>query len=276
MDSSHLDQNLKKKRKKSRKRTRNIENHKAYQQKLCVQKGLQHTTKSGHVINAKIFQEQTECGNCKKQCWEKIETIRQKEIFETFYGLENWSKKTLFLRSNVKSLPSKENVKSVKCSAKRTKYKYYLTDKNGKHEEVCHTFFLRCFQISQSKLNNALKSIVTNESATDRRGKFPTRKTKANQLKFVKRFIRKFPRYQSHYGASKTKRKYLNPELNIVRLYREYKLVCQFEKKKWYRNGNSVIYLTRTSIWDSSRKKQTHAANATNSMLEYNQSEHIH
>lgn len=232
MESLNLDQNLKYNEKKSRKRKRNHENHKAHQQKLRVQKGLQYTTKSGHVISAKIFQEQTECGTCKKQCWKKIEPIRQKEIFATYYGLDNWSKKTLYLRSYVKRIPSEDNIKSVKCTAKRTNYKYYLTDGNGKHEEVCHTFFLRCFQIPRTTLANAIKSMVTNESATDRRGKFPTRKTKPRDLKFVKRFIRKFPCYRSHYGASKTTRKYLNPSLNISRLYREYKIVCQFEKRK--------------------------------------------
>lgn len=158
--------------------------------------------------------------------------VRQKEIFETFYALENWSKKILFLRSNVKSLPSKEYIKSVKCTTHKTHYKYYLTDENGKHEEVCHTFFSRCFQISKSRLNRAMKSVVSNESASDWRGKFPTRKTSISDLKFVKRFIRKFPCYHSHYGASKIKRKYLNPSLNIVRLYREYKIVCDFKKKK--------------------------------------------
>lgn len=86
MSSSILDQNVQSNKNKSRKRTRNHENHKTYQQKLRVQHGLQYETKSGHVIKAKVFQEQTECGNCKKQCCEKIGIVRQKEIFETFYG----------------------------------------------------------------------------------------------------------------------------------------------------------------------------------------------
>lgn len=232
MSSSLLDSNFKNNKKKTQKRTRNPENHNAYQRKLCVQKGFEYKTKSGHVVKAKTFHGQTECGGCKKQCCEKIGIDRQKEIFETFYGLENWSKKVLFLRANVKFPSSKENIYSVKCTAKRNHYKYYLTDKSGKHEEVCHTFFLRCFQISQSKLNRVIRSVVTNESASDRRGKFPTRKTNINDLKFVKRFIRKFPCYQSHYGASKTEKKYLNPNLNIMRLYREYQLVCNFQKKK--------------------------------------------
>lgn len=83
MSLSLSDQNLKNNEKKTRKRTRNHEKHEAYQQKMCVQKGLEYSTKSGHIIKAKIFREQTECG-CKKHCTKKIGIDRQKAIFETF------------------------------------------------------------------------------------------------------------------------------------------------------------------------------------------------
>lgn len=53
---------------KTRKRTRNPERHEHFKQKCKVQRGLEHTTKSGNIITAKIFREQTECGGCKKQC----------------------------------------------------------------------------------------------------------------------------------------------------------------------------------------------------------------
>lgn len=222
---------------KTRKRTRDPDKHKATQQRVKVQKGLEHTTKSGNIIKAKIFHEQTECGSCKKQCSRKIVVRRQKDIFETFYSLENWSKKRLYLRSLIKSLPQTENLKSVQCIAKKTNHKYYLTNNNGEHEEVCYRFFLNCFQVSSSTLNRVIKSAVTNESASDLRGKYPTRKTSKRDLNVVEKFIRKFPSYYSHYGATKSTKKFLNPNLNILRLYREYQLVCNFKKKipisKW-------------------------------------------
>lgn len=122
---------------KTRKRTRNPEKHVAFQQKVKVQKGLEHKSKSGKIIKAKIFREQTQCtGGCKKQCTHKINIVRQKEVFETFYNLENFSKKTLYLRSFVKTQPYKEDLKSVKCTSKRASHKYYLTDNKGEHQEV--------------------------------------------------------------------------------------------------------------------------------------------
>lgn len=157
--------------------------------------------------------------------------IRQKEIFEVFYGLRNRSEKTLYLRSLVKSVPSKDDFRSVKCAARRAKHMYFFTNTTGEHEEVCHRFFLKCLQVSRSTLNRAIKSVIKNESSKEVRGQFPTRKTKERDLKFLKNFIRKFPCYSSHYGALQSNKKYLNPNLNIKRIYKEYCLVCQLRKK---------------------------------------------
>lgn len=217
---------------KTRKRTRNVEKRKVFQQKDKVQRGLEHITKSGNIVNAKIFREQIECGSCKKECCQKIGAARQKEMFDTYYGLENWSKKRLYLRSFIKTLPAKENLNSVKCTTKKTHHKYYLTNSNSEHKEVCHRFILNCFQISNTSLNRAANSATTNEPAKDTRGEKFNRKTNEHDLQFVTQFIRKFPCYYSHYGAKKSGKKFLNPNLNIIRLYREYRIVCEFKKKK--------------------------------------------
>lgn len=239
---------------KTRKRTRNPQNHKTFQQKQKIQKGLGYKTKSGNFVPPKKFYEQKNCG-CKKKCAEKVNLIRQKQIFDTFYSLENWSKKTLYLRSLVQSLPRKENLHSVKCNTKKSKYKYFFTNESGEQVNVCYRFFLQCLQVSSSSLNRAIKSVVSNETATEKRGQFPTKKTREKDLLFVKKFIEKFPCYYSHYGATKSDKKYLNPNLNIRRLYKEYCLICIFRKKKYYLNGNFVMFSIQISIWDFIQEK---------------------
>lgn len=216
---------------KTRKRTRNPDQHKIFQQKVKVQKGLEYETKSGKTVKAKIFKNQTKC-DCKNECAEKIDSNRQKEIFDIFYGLKNRSEKIFYLRSLTKCLSMKDDLKSVRCNAKKSKYKYFLTNFCGEHKEVCFKFFLQCFQVSSSTLDRAIKSVVLNESAIELRGRFPTRKTKETDLIFVKKFIRKFPCYSSHYGASQSNKKYLNPNMNIKRMYKEYCMVCEFSKRK--------------------------------------------
>lgn len=212
---------------KSRKRTRNPEKHKSYQQKIIVQKGIEHMTKT-KVVQGKIFHGQNECG-CRKECANKINVMRQKEIFETFYDFKNWSQKTMYLRSLIKSVPKEEDLNPVTRVEKRTKHNYYLISSNGEHEEVCYQFFLNCLKVSKSSLSRAIKSVVTNESAVESRGRFPARKTKISDIKFVKKFIQGFPCYHSHYGPKKSNKKFLNPNLNIRRLYREYSIVRDFK-----------------------------------------------
>lgn len=213
---SNIDQNPSKI--KGRKRTRNIEQRKKYQQKLKVQRGLEHTTKSGNLVKAKVFCAQTGC-NCKRNCAINIDADRQKALHTAFYSLENWSKKTLFLRSLIKSRPAKENLNPV-ITKQKVFYDYFLTNSRGSQESVCNPFFLKCFQVSKDSLYHMMKTAISNEAAVDSRGQKSTKRTRRSDLIFVKKFIKKFPRYYSHYGPSKSDKKYLNPNLNIKRLYR--------------------------------------------------------
>lgn len=214
---------------KSRKRTRNPEKRKINQQKKKVQFGLEHTTKKGNLIKAKTFCEQVEC--CPKKCVQRISVARQKSIFEAFYSFDSLTKKRLFLRSLVKIRPEKENLNPT-TSNKRKKYDYFLTNFSGAQEHVCFEFFLKCLQISNKLVYHAMESAISNEPAIELRGRISKRKTSQRDVEFLKKFIEKFPAYDSHYASSTTERKYLSPNLNIKRLYREYVVVCQFKKRK--------------------------------------------
>lgn len=77
-----------------------------------------------------------------------------------------------------------------------------------------------------------MRSESSNPNAVDRRGKAPSQsKTNFRDLQFLKEFIDKFPRYESHYCRSRTNKKYLAPSLTIAKMYREYKIVCEFQQK---------------------------------------------
>lgn len=215
---------------KSRKRTRNPNNHKILVEKMKVQKGLEHLSKSGKVIKAKEFQIQIEC-RCRRKCAENITAERQKQIFDTYYNFINWSQKTLYLRSLVKSTPPKENLNPIKTVRKRVIYKYYLSDQKGEHVDVCLQFILNCLCVTNHLLNRAIKSASTNANANELRGCFRNKITNQSDLHFLEKFIRQSPGYYSHYSASSSKRKYLNPNMNIMRLYKEYCLVCDFNER---------------------------------------------
>lgn len=80
----------------------------------------------------------------------------------------------------------------------------------------------------------AINSPDSNPNAVDRRGTTLNKKTNPDDISFLHNFISKFPTYESHYGSSNSNSniKYLNPCLNIKRMYREYCLITQFEGRK--------------------------------------------
>lgn len=188
---------------KSRKRTRNPEKHQTHQQKKKVQFGLEHVTKKGNVIKAKIFCAQNKC--CQKECAQRICVARQKTIFETFYSLDSLPKKRLLLRSVVKTRPEKENLNPTTKNA-RKKHEYFLTNISGIQENVCFAFFPKCLQISKDVICSAMKSAISNESANELRGRISKRKTSQSDVKFLKNFIEKFSSYYSHYSATQSEK----------------------------------------------------------------------
>lgn len=218
---------------KPRKRLRNFQLHKKVIQKHKVERGEEHLSKRGKVINKKIFCMQINC-HCNLKCAEKITVERQLEIFSSYYHLSNWMNKTTFLRGCVSRKINKKKMENdlqpITCLKNRNyKHIYKLKDSNGVVHVVCQRFFLKCLQINGGRVIRALDSEAINPSAIDRRGKkIPANKTSESDLRYLNEFISNFPAYESHYGRGSSDKKYLDPNLNIVRLYREYKMKCDF------------------------------------------------
>lgn len=225
----HAASNSSKKIIRSRKRTRNLKSRKETVRKAAVQRGEEHVTRNGNIIPKRQFTVQTNC-KCRKSCSQNINIFRQKQIFDEFYCFENWSQKTLFLRSLVNSANLKENLDPIK-KKQEVSHEYRLKDENGISFQVCLHFLLTCLQISKDTLLRTIKSQISNPNAVDQRGSFPNRKTEPEDLSYLHNFIEKFPTYNSHYSSSKSDSniKYLSPCLNIVRMYREYTMACEVE-----------------------------------------------
>lgn len=217
-------------KRRSRKRLRNPKEHKVFRLKSSVQQGKAHVSKKGKLITAKTFILQTKCC-CPRNCYQVIDAARQKEIFNVYYNFENWCRKCLFLRSMVDIYPRRENLKLVITTTKSYRYEYHMIDKNGTRQRVCQKFLLQCLQISDYIMYKAVRSSILNANAIDHRGHFPNRLSKSDDFKFIYDFIKSFPTFQSHYSSSKSNVKYLNPSLNITRMYREYCLVCNFKSR---------------------------------------------
>lgn len=191
--------------------------------------------KSGQIIVGKSFQMQVIC-RCKNKCSQKIGLDRQLEIFTTYYDFSNWMNKTIFIRGSVSrdKVKNKESVLQPIAPLKHKdfSYKYKLKDSDGIEHQVCKHFFLKCLQISSARVYRAIHSAIKNPSAIDKRGKqTPANKTPETDKQYLNKFIKKFPAYESHYGRRKSSKKYLASNLNIIRMYREYVLKCEFSNR---------------------------------------------
>lgn len=140
----------------------------------------------------------------------------------------------MYLRSLTKRHDIKENLNPIINLSKKNHAtnEYFLTNERGIYHRVCRSFLLKCLNVSASALCRSIKSVITNEACIDKRGCFPTRKTNRNDIAFLKTFIAKFPTYESHYTNKCSNKKYLDPQLNIRRMFREYKTLCEFERRK--------------------------------------------
>lgn len=221
---------------KSRKRRRNVSLHKKNIAKENVERGRYHVTKRGREVAEKVFKPQTVC-NCKQQCSAKINEVQQNLIFMNYYKICEWSQKTMFIRAHV----TMTNVKTKKSQLypifaaknRNINCEYSLDDGDGISQRVCRNFFINCvLQVSSARIHSAMKTKRKNPSATERRGTQPSaNKTKEDQELAVKQFIESIPAYESHYGRSSSEKKYLQSNLNIISLYREYVTVMDSNQR---------------------------------------------
>lgn len=220
----------------------------------------------------KTFNAQIHCV-CKRKCAERIDVVRQKDIFDAFICMK-WSNKTIFIRNIVtRKRVEKENLDPIiKLKKRNFNSECFLNDSEGNTHRVCASFVLKLLQISRTKLFRAKASESMNPSATDRRGKFPTRRVKAQDREFIKSFIENYPQYESRYNMSCSSFKYLHPALNSHRLYGEYKKECELQNlqgrsnsffQKVFRGNFNLKFLklhtkfcNRCATFDSNLKKR--------------------
>ena len=155
-------------------------------------------TKGKKIIPAVEFKSQTLC-SCKTLCSSKIDIARQQVLFSAYYEESNYTQKVLILRSSVTTEPisSKRRVAFLpltKSKKKETKFKFHLTNETGVSYQVCPSFFFRMYQLQRSTVYRRVKSVSTNPSALENRGRTSTKsKTSDSEKNFVRQFINSLP-----------------------------------------------------------------------------------
>nr|XP_012148112.1 PREDICTED: uncharacterized protein LOC105663491 [Megachile rotundata] len=106
-------------------------------------------------------------------------------------------------------------------------YKFYVVTSGG-NILVCKKFFIDTFQISTGRIDRILKA--HENIPKDMRGKMDgsCRRTSELMTNTVIEHIKSFPAFESHYTRSQNpERMFLNPELNIRKMYNLYLEKCK-------------------------------------------------
>lgn len=181
-----------------------------------------------------IFKGQVNCA-CKQHCAERIDILRQREIFDTYCKCECWTDKVMFIRgicTRIKQEPKRENLNpQVHRKKRQTKCSYHFLDTHGKSQEVCLPFVLNVLQTNRSKLFRA-SCVALNPSATDHRGKMPVRISNPKDIAFIKQFIGQYAHYKSRAQQHNKSVRFLHPSLNSKTMYNQYKQECMFKQMK--------------------------------------------
>ena len=141
-----------------------------------------------------------------------------------FYKLDANSKHSFINQTSVMSTVKNSSI----ASRKKKSYSYYLLDGEISHR-VCKSYYLATLAVSQKMVYNVheKKDPVSGVIKVDGRGKHSNHfKVDEVQRKFVIDHINSFPVIESHYCRAKTNKKYLEPGLNIEKMYDLYKSQC--------------------------------------------------
>lgn len=184
------------------------------------------------VKEKKSFNLQVNC-ICKRKCAERIDILKQQEIFENFNKLSDWPNQTRFLRGLISSKPTNENLDPIiSAKKKENSYTYHFVDESGSLTQVCLSFFTKVLQIERTKVFRAVNTMKRNPDAIEKRGKSTARRTNPSDLKHLKNFISSFVAYESSRNPKKANEKFVHPRLNLRKIYLLYSKHCAFQNRK--------------------------------------------
>ena len=158
------------------------------------------------------------------KCCEKLEEFERKKLFEGFWASADYNAQN---SGCVK-------IVEPKCrygAGPRRSYTCVYLNKGAISVRVCKSIFLRTLNISNGRVDRALKAKVkaNGSPVMDEHGHHePANKTKEEDLEFVKKHIESFPKYRSHYSRQDNpNRQYLSSKLCVSKMYELYVAKCE-------------------------------------------------
>lgn len=195
----------------SRKRTINPRKRKLEQEKRYRQpKGHNSFTPCAHSgrFNCKMFTP-VDCSFIRNQLLSVPNKTAQDNFIAKFVSLNPITRRRP--RSN-----------SNKNCAHEFHAKYTIIKKSKEVVHVCKKFFMSVMLVKYTRLRHICLAIAKSEHVTETRGGDHRSQKSAVKKQLVREFIKKLRGKESHYSRKKSKRIYLDGELNINKLWKMY------------------------------------------------------
>lgn len=174
----------------------------------------------------KVFQPTIKC--CRKHCHKIFDIQTQERLFKNFSGLTSFQQRTKFLRSIIRIGEQSDNGRSGR-QGRAKKSQFFMNDDDNNDHRVCIWLVLGILQTTRGALHRAGKSIITNPTGEERRGKYSLNKLHHEQEQFMRNFIKRVPLYEATRNTLRSKYKFLHPRLNYKIMYDAFRKHCMAE-----------------------------------------------
>lgn len=209
--------------------------------KQKYQAGKEYISRRGKLVQAKKVVNKKDCmNNCKFNCAKLISDQQRLDILKCYYSLDQNGKLCFLIKTTERNLTKRPK---QEVSRRSFTFTYYF-DVHDNRFQVCKNFYLGTLNISQKPVYNVHKNknMKTDFANVSKRGKSRGNKMPQQDIDIVIGHINMFPRVASHYCRADTKKEYLDPNLNIKKMYQLYVEYCNEElniqpvKQSMYRN----------------------------------------
>ncbi|XP_041982815.1 uncharacterized protein LOC121739498 isoform X3 [Aricia agestis] len=217
--------------KKCKKRIREPEKWKKNKKKCLKNAGRAYETVSGKLVPGKAVK--PPCGDkCRLRCTENINEDQRLSIFTSFWKMGDLSRQRDYVYRCMEPFKPKyslHNENSKRC----LNIAYYFTV-DSKKIRVCKRFYSATLDIGHSFLTTVSKKAdSTGVISGDLRGKHAIngRRLPEAVKDGVRDHINSYPKKESHYCRASTSKTYLDGDLNLCMMYRQYKDWCVHNDK---------------------------------------------
>lgn len=216
---------------RGRKRKRNFNIDK--RQKIRRNSGKEYKCRRG---KGKLIEEKSigpDC-LCKRKYFDIIKKEERETVLKHFWGMGNFNTQNAYLFGCLTVVLKGRNTKPKDSTSRRTHtVKYTLTAKENMKVQVCKKAFLSIhgLQMHRGRVENIVKNLQLGllTPKMDGRGQHGhhVKKYSDQQIEFVKSFIERLSKYESHYSRNDNhKTFYMTMDYTIEKCYEVYKMEC--------------------------------------------------